>query len=378
MQFKLWSKVGKHRLYRIDTDIKDNPYIDITKARPMVGGGDHDGRQALTQVIKDCALSQCSTVDEVIMALELGGHEVVQNGTKKPTPKKKEPFPLFHAVDVRPAEEIIKQINDCEVHKAPFKKSTLRSAKLYIDSREPECVLDAFKHSPLDVERAGLPIGDFKVTDTTTGDTLIFERKTISDLYSSTISTHLHSQAERLYSWQHTLDGVRGRVVWIIEAEQGGSRVLYNALPLSKQVDGLINYFVGVLGQFVVQSYNVKHTAYLIHKIAQGFLEQQLPYPVKSDNGARIDALKRDRAIESTVSEPSKAHGVSIPGRDTLQRALMTIPGVNTAIADALAASNLPLTEILMLTEDKLIEFKGVGKKTAAIIAQEFSALTTR
>jgi hypothetical protein len=125
----------------------------------------------------------------------------------------------------------------------------------------------------------------------------------------------------------------------------------------------------------MVQSFNSIHSAYLIHKIAQGFFEKQLPYPVKSDNGHRIDmpAINRNELDSAPLEDIN--HGVAINERDTLFKMLCTVPAINARAANALIGSGLPLSEILTLTETDLICFDGIAKKTAANIVAAFKEL---
>lgn len=378
MNFRLWKKHGKTRLYADTGQPAGGPFFDLSASRIIVGGGDESSRQRLTEIIETIGDSK-SSAEDFIHYLGTHGHTVLKPGQRK-IKNPKTLTPSFAGVDIRSPSEIALQTKQNPIGKTPFKKSSLKHLFLTIDTREPALIHSVFAESPLKVYSESLPVGDIRVASQESNATLVFERKTVSDLYSSVINTHMHSQAERLYEWQQAHNG-KSRVIWIVEGEllSDGARTLYNALPQSKQVDGLINYWVGVLGQHIVQSYTPEHTAYLVHKIAQGFFEQQLPYPVKSNNGNRVDISAKLRkenlqagAADSDGHTGSK-HGVSISGRDTLFQVLCAYPSINSRIAQSLVNLGQPLQQILLMTESELLDLEGVGKKTAAAMIRDFA-----
>ncbi|MBT42058.1 MAG: hypothetical protein CMF12_05995 [Idiomarina sp.] len=378
MKFRLWQKHGKTRLYMVTEQGTGGPFFDLSNGKLSIAGGDSHSRQPLVELVNSNELPS-NSVDDLVTYLKTHGHSVLKPGQRSNKPPQTL-MPSFAGVDIRTPSEIALQTQQNSIEKTPFTKRSLKELLITIDSREPAIVHDVFSTSPLNIERNGLPVGDICVSSNANDDQLIFERKTVSDLYSSVINTHMHSQAERLFEWQQSHNG-RSRVIWLIEGElqSDGARGLYNALPQPKQVDGLINYWIGVLGQYVIQSYTPKHSAYLIHKVAQGFFEHQLPYPVKSNNGNRVDVPARARQAKptSTDSDVSNGttvkHGVSISGRDTLFQVLCAYPSINSRVAAALMALDKPLHAILSMPEEELLELEGVGKKTAAAMAKDFA-----
>lgn len=283
-------------------------------------------------------------------------------------------------LDLAP-EDLYRASQTLDVASVPCRAETIKDAVITVDHREPEPLFDTLVRSPFRVERASLPAGDVRVSSERDNRTLLIERKTVTDLYNGITGEerHCHEQAERywLLAQEQASQGGLLRVVWLIEAEQNGRRQLYNALPKIAQTDGWVNYLVGILGQSVVTTFSTNHSAYLIAKMAQGFLEGCLYYPVKV-GAKRIDLGHRERQRltarpAAPAGEPAD-HGV-IQGAHSLASLLALFPGVSTRAARGLAATGLSLAEIANLGEDALLEIEGVGPTTAARLREIFHSL---
>ena len=281
-------------------------------------------------------------------------------------------------IDIRPPETLAEQAYNFTIDSAPFKASTIKNCSIGIDTREPESVFSKFSEGRIEAIRETLSIGDIILRSAATRDHVVIERKTVSDFYNAiTGEQHRgHSQAERLYQYQQELaqEGVRVLVVWMIEAELGGKRSLYNTLPKTNQMDGMINYLVAILGQHVVQAFNLHHLCYLSMKFLQGFFEQELYYPVRTATGAQIDLKKeaRQQAKANMVAAGNSNHGVSIPGRSNLFHVLTAFPHIDSRIANSLIESGLVLQDIIRLSENELSQFLGIGKVKARKIYSDF------
>jgi ERCC4-type nuclease len=185
----------------------------------------------------------------------------------------------------------------------------------------------------------------------------------------------VHSQAERHADYVHdrAAQGVHTRVVWIIEGEDEGSRLLYNTLPQVKQTDGMVNYLVGVLGQHIIQSYSTNHTAYLIAKLTQGFLEQELYRPVKV-GAVRIDRSKKERRLKSAILPHSaESYRGVLMAANGLAQMLSLMPGIKTNVAKEMAATGLSLAQIVNMSLEEISALKGVGPKSAKEIHDLFN-----
>ncbi|NCA71692.1 MAG: hypothetical protein EOM91_16745 [Sphingobacteriia bacterium] len=280
-----------------------------------------------------------------------------------------------------PPEDLYLASQMLDVASVPCRPATLEETLIAVDHREPGALFDALARSRFRVERACLPAGDVLVSSRCDDRRLLIERKTVTDLYRGITgdARHCHEQAERywLLAQEHATNGELLRVVWLIESEQSGRRQLYNALPKVAQMDGWVNYLVGILGQSIVCTFSTNHSAYLIAKMAQGFVEHALYYPVKV-GARRIDRSAQDRQRLAVKPAPrggaATDHGV-IQGAHSLASLLSMLPGVNTRVARGLAATGLSLAQIANLDEQALVRIDGVGARTAAHLRDLFHSL---
>lgn len=153
----------------------------------------------------------------------------------------------------RSGRDLYEESHTLDVASAPFRPATKKSAQLRVDSREPDTVQSVFRRSlfdhPMVIE--ALPVGDIWVEF---GKRLvIFERKTVSDFYNSITSNHMHSQAERMFTFQRQkeAEGYAVQIHWLIEHEKEGEVGLYHTLEQIKQIDGVVAYLSGILGQHI-------------------------------------------------------------------------------------------------------------------------------
>jgi ERCC4-type nuclease len=264
------------------------------------------------------------------------------------------------------------------VSKAPFLESTIKNTIIQFDHREPSALHELLFQTRLNVIRCQLNEGDILIrSEVDESRILLIERKTITDFYQGLVSNdkHCHEQAERYYSLtqEYASKGIFLQVVWIMEGEKNGSRLMYNALPEIKQMDGWVNYIQIILNQHIVQSYSLNHTAYLIAKFVQGFQEQSLFYKV-TVGGVRIDKTKTQRKemeIKPIVNN-NVSHGV-IQSKDGIESLLTLIPSINKKVAKELVSTGMSFAEIVNLSENELNNIKGIGKKTAYSIYSTFN-----
>ncbi|WMN81084.1 helix-hairpin-helix domain-containing protein (plasmid) [Vibrio parahaemolyticus] len=281
-------------------------------------------------------------------------------------------------------EQLYNEALHLDVSSAPFKDSTYKDAIVLVDHREPAELFNKLSSTGIkNVHPTSLPDGDILVTSQSDPSrVLLIERKTLTDLYNNITSDnhHAHEQAERYYRSMvsNANEGIYMQVVWIVEGErkeQGQIRTLYNVLPQVKQMDGWLNYISAICCQQTIQTFNLNHTAYMVAKLIQGFVEQSLYYPVKVRN-MRVDMSsterkKMNKALIQSDSEPS--HKGVISASDGLKGILAILPGINTKVAYELAMSGKSLAEIVNMTENELLEIKGIGNKTAKQIFKIFN-----
>ncbi len=282
-------------------------------------------------------------------------------------------------------EELYSQALQLNVSSAPFKDATLDDAIVLVDHREPTELFNLLSSTGIkNVHSSSLPDGDILVTShKDSSRVLLIERKTLTDLYNNITSDskHAHEQAERYYRSmvQNANEGIQMQVIWIVECEKNSSgqvRTLYNVLTQIQNMDGWLNYVNVICGQQTIQTYNLNHTAYMIAKLIQGFIEQSLYYPVKVRN-SRIDmsSTERKRLNKTMLNTNQEAtHKGVVSVSDGLKGILALMPGINTKIASELAKSGKSLAEITRMTEEELLEIKGIGNKTAKQIYHMFNA----
>jgi ERCC4-type nuclease len=256
---------------------------------------------------------------------------------------------------------------------APFREKTLNHGVIAIDHREPAKLKALVKQIKLETFEASLDLADFVISSKDNNDReLLIERKTITDFYTGVVRDdhHVHEQSERYYDYvfKRSEEGKHTKAIWIIEGEKNGDRLLYNTLPQIKQMDGLINYLTVINEQPVVWSYSQVHTAYLLAKFAQGWLERELFYSVKVGN-VRIDKAKAKRAGVDKRNEPTSV----IDAKKGLLDMLSLFPDIRTNVARELAASGRSFAEIVSMSESELLKVKGVGVESAKRIYRNFN-----
>lgn len=385
MQFRPWKPKGTDQYIRFYIEHGDGDFIGKKGGRLEVSAG--SSKREIE--IRNFLISNGIDIDELGLtdfhqALKDKRLTVFQRGSGSPRGRN-----TFHESSYsRPASDSFSFVNKSPSGiyadsmtlvpaKAPFKDSTLKNGFIGIDHREPDSLKRAVETIPLDTFSAALPNGDFVIGDRKNPNReLIIERKTITDFYTGIVRDdhHCHEQAERYFTYaqEKAKEGVKVQVIWIIEAEKQGERLIYNTLPEVKQMDGMVSYLTVINGQHVVQSYSEIHTAYLIAKFAQAFIEQALYYPIKV-NDVRIDKTKKQRQAISEVIEPAgNDHGVVISNQG-LEQMLSVFPGIRSNVAKALADTGKSFAEIVNMSVNELKGVKGIGEQGAINLHENFN-----
>jgi len=261
-----------------------------------------------------------------------------------------------------------------DVSSAPFKLATIKNTIITVDTREPEELYNLLLGSKIEsVGYGSLPLADIQIQDARTSDILLIERKVISDFHKSIQNNHAHDQAERYYNatMAARAEGKRFKVIWIIESQKEGQEGMYHSLPQIKMVDGMINYLDMITGQSVYQSFSLSHTAYLIAKFVQGYIEQELYYKLKTGSPL-VNRSKKERLNFHDVSSNVTDHGVT-RARNNLESMLVYLPSIRLNVARELATLGKSYKDIISMTVAELETIKGVGKKTALEIHSDFN-----
>ena len=276
-------------------------------------------------------------------------------------------------LDLRSNEDMHTETMYQDISSCKFKASTTKNGFILVDHREPNGLFNLINNINIsNIQQAQLELGDIIIGDSRNQDMLLIERKTVTDLNASIKNNHAHDQAERYYDRQRELEklGIRMQVIWIVEGEAEGKRMLYNGLEKCVQMDGWVNYISTIVNQQTIQSFNANHTAYLIAKLAQGFLEKELYYKVKS--GSPLVNRIHDHSVLNTSKMEDNDHGVT-RASNGLAAMLSYIPAIKSNVANELATLGKTFAEVTQMSVDELSKVKGVGKLSAQKIYDDFN-----
>jgi ERCC4-type nuclease len=258
-----------------------------------------------------------------------------------------------------------------------FLVSTMKNSYIKIDHREPKALQELMQQCKIeDVQVVTLPLGDILIGSKDGKKELLIERKTVSDLCQNIKSDdkHAHDQVERGYAYkqQKAKEGVAVKIIWIIEGEDEGSRMLYNILPAVQQVDGWIGYCLAISDQYMVSTFNVNHTAYMVAKMGQCYLERKLTNPVKTMAGVRIDTAKQISLRKEVSLDEDTDRGV-VSARSGVSQMLSFFPSIPMNVAKELANTGKSIKQITAMSNKELLDIKGVGDKRASDIFNDFN-----
>jgi ERCC4-type nuclease len=374
MQFRPWKPKGKDgpyiRYYACDDS---GAYIEKKGGRLgalIISGGTRLDKEIIHQTLieKEIDLSKLG-LTELNRIMEVKGLIAGSSFTQKKasTPHRKFNLDLRSNTDMH-SETMYQDVTTCK-----FKASTKKNGYILVDHREPNALFKTISNINIsNIQQTQLELGDILIGDSRSQDLLLIERKTVTDLKNSIISNHAHDQAERYYDKQRELEklGIRMQVIWIVEGEAEGQRMLYNALDKCVNMDGWLNYIATIVNQQTIQSFNSNHTAYLIAKLAQGFIERELYYKVKSGNPL-INRVHTHSVLSTNKSEDSD-HGVT-RAKNNLSSLLSYIPAIKSNVANELSKLDKSFAEITQMSIKELLEVKGIGKVSAQEIYDDFN-----
>ncbi|MFS1430223.1 ERCC4 domain-containing protein, partial [Vibrio splendidus] len=158
------------------------------------------------------------TLDDLKGVLVKYGFKATPKGSKAVVDTERNRFSsaIHYASDKRSPSSLSQQSKEWLIPSAPFRAETLKSAYMRLDTREPNDVLELLEQIKIkSCIRMPLEVGDIHIGDMVSDDLLIIERKTVSDLYNSTVSSHLHDQAQRLSDYRASRVGLKTMIVWL-------------------------------------------------------------------------------------------------------------------------------------------------------------------
>lgn len=372
LSFTLWQKQDTSPRLYVTPNTPGKAYIALTKGisgEPRVVTTNTDEYFLISNDLSSSGLGVNSiyqSFNEFVQALQAAGHTVHSNA-RKPNPA---PARYYSQQDQKAEYSNTKTPKEISHDTLNYSLQSIKFLNpkshytITVDTREPESLLDMFRTSGINVVSNKLDQGDILITSSQAPNELLIERKTTSDLYSSIIAKTAHRQSEALFEYQQRRleEGINVMVVWLIEGELDGSRMLYNAFPSTTQTDGVVNYFAAIMGQHLVQCFNQHHLCYLAVKLAQGSIERELVY--------KVDAAER-----KSRSDAGKYHGVRTSDKQTLMQLLMAVPSIKEPVAKAIIAKGHRFSDILKYTHSDWQAFDGVGKVLAQKILGELSEI---
>jgi len=378
MQFKPWKPSGSGSVFiRFYLDGNNDIFISKKSNNLVISGGSSSQRNHVNTFLleNDIDLTTTGLRDLHSSLGEKGmlvGQKINFNNVINPGFQQSHARSRGYGLDTRTNQSIASETERHVVSSVKMLSSTRKNGYVIVDSREPRALFEKMCECQIDnVQYATLPLGDIVIGDTRNNDILLVERKTITDLSASIKSNHAHDQAERYFDEKNRMAklGYRMKVMWLIEGEMSGDRMLYNALEKAVQMDGWINYIDVIANQNTCQSYNLNHSCYLLAKFAQGFIEQELTNKVQSGNPL-INRSHKVEILNATIEDSD--HGVTraVNGLDAI---LSYIPSIKRNVATELSKLGLALNEVTQMSVEDLLKVKGVGKKSAQEIFDDFN-----
>ncbi|MBB3061964.1 ERCC4 domain-containing protein [Microbulbifer rhizosphaerae] len=208
-----------------------------------------------------------------------------------------------------------------------------------VDHREQSpALLDELRRQNICIERAPLPLGDYRV-----GDQLLFERKTATDLRLSLADGRLFDQARRLYHWRAQQPD--RRVALIVEgrvqppgAGQRERRILQGAL-----VKIALLWDIPLLRTLLPEE-SARVMLYAARQHERGKLQAPLP----------------------ALSCPNETLGTRAGDKHLVQRRLLqSLPGIGPRRARALLARFGSIAAIMNAEESELATVENLGRELA-------------
>ncbi|MFQ3193092.1 MAG: ERCC4-type nuclease [Paraglaciecola sp.] len=379
MKCSIYDKTSIPRLYVNEFSDEEKVYITLSPAGTIKITSPSDIlKEKVRKLLEDNNIEtkKVPSLDGV-----LGQLKQIKTASSKAEGKSRSKFPNNRKYEdlknTKTPKQLSEEAGGLDISTVGFLVSTIKNSYIKIDHREPKALQDLMQKCKIeDVQVVTLPLGDILIGSKDGKKELLIERKTITDLCQNIKSDdkHAHDQVEKSYSYkqQKAKEGVAVKIIWIIEGEDEGSRMLYNILPRIEQVDGWIGYCLAISDQYMVNTFNVNHTAYMAAKIGQCFLERKLTNPVKTDAGQRIDTAKQISLRKEVPLDEDTDRGV-VSARSGVAQMLSFFPSIPMNVAKELANTGKSIKQITAMSNKELLDIKGVGDKRASDIFNDFN-----
>jgi len=209
--------------------------------------------------------------------------------------------------------------------------------KIIIDNREPDILIttlnDLIKDSGIKYEKQSLDIGDIQIfEDDLIEPSIIFERKSLSDLLASIKDGRYNEQSFRLDNYSlhnHNIYYlIEGNIEYL--RNQQDKQIIYSSLLT-------LSYFKGFS---IINSLNIKQTANIIFR----FCDKLKRETKRNSYYKNILSNTENNNYTSVIKSSKKAN---ITKENILEIMLMQIPGISYNIANIIGQEYKTITNLL-------------------------------
>jgi ERCC4-type nuclease len=218
--------------------------------------------------------------------------------------------------------------------------------KILIDNREPDSLVDLIKNNVekflnINIEKKNLDIGDFQIIEENNNiPSIIFERKSISDLLASIKDGRYNEQSFRLDNYQihnHNIFYlIEGNIDYIKNTQE--QQMVYSSMFT-------LNYFKGFS---VINSNNIKQTANIILKFADKLNRENKKLPYYK---LVVDSNKEENNNNNYSAVIKTSKKSNITKENILEIMLMQIPNVSHNTANVIQKEYKNLKNLLLSLE---------------------------
>lgn len=214
--------------------------------------------------------------------------------------------------------------------------------KIIIDNREPSILIstlnDLIKDNDIDYETQSLEIGDIQIfEDNQTEPSIIFERKSLSDLLSSIKDGRYNEQSFRLDNYSLHNHNIYYLIEGNIECLRNlqDKQMIYSSLLT-------LSYFKGFS---IINSVNIKQTANIIFRFCD-----KLKRETKRNSYYKNISLNKENNNYTSVIKTSKK--ANITEDNILEIMLMQIPGISHSSAGIIGQQYKTMSNLLKCLGD--------------------------
>ena len=228
--------------------------------------------------------------------------------------------------------------------------------RLLVDHRE-RTLAELLEDVCEEVTFTQLPIGDYLVASDS--GTVLVERKTVSDFWSSVRSNRLWDQLLRMMKTEKVLDYLVKRRILLL---QGNFEDYFDTIKRTSR-RSLLVHWSQLMGAFleIVYVYNTP----IVHAEDDTALKAFMRILVKRESSGMNDKLPDARWYR----KPARA---DLPVRDRKKYVLASLPYIGEVLAENLLGHFATISDVACASVEELQKVPKIGKKKAKIIHNMF------